>query len=111
MEIEEQRQGAVTVVRPIGALSQENAQQFTNHAQEVRSKSLGRFIIDVSAIPYIDSKGLEALVDLTELMAQSGQSLKLCGANETVREVLDLTDLGSLFESCEDANSAVRSFR
>ena len=46
----------------------------------------------------------------TEQLAQSGNALKLCGVNETVREVLDLTDLTSLFEYFEDINAAVRSY-
>jgi len=36
--------------------------------------------------------------------------LRLCAANKTVREVLDLTDLAGLFDHFEDATTAVRSF-
>jgi anti-anti-sigma factor len=58
----------------------------------------------------VDSKALEVLLDATERLADSGQALRLCGANETVREVLDLTDLSRFFEHYQDVNSAVRSF-
>ncbi len=43
-------------------------------------------------------------------LAQGGQALKLCGANEVFREVLELTELTSVFEHFVDVNSAVRSF-
>ncbi len=72
--------------------------------------SLGRFVLDMSAIPYVDSKGLEALVEVTEEMSRSGQALRLCAPNKTVREVLELTDLASQFDHFEDTNTAVRSF-
>ena len=39
-----------------------------------------------------------------------GQALRLCCANKTVREVLEITDLASSFEHFEDTNTAVRSF-
>jgi len=77
---------------------------------EAQRDSLGRFVMDASAIPLIDSKGLEALVEVTEEMAQSGKALKLCAANETLRQVLELTGVAPLFEHFEDANAAVRSF-
>ena len=58
----------------------------------------------------VDSRGLETLVEVTEEMSDRGQVLKLCGANKTVREVLELTELAALFDLFEDAGSAARSF-
>jgi anti-anti-sigma factor len=110
MDIVEQRQGAVTVLRPQGPLALDDAARFKRRAEEALGKSLGRFVIDASSIPYIDSEGLEVLVDLSELLGQSGHALKVCGTNETLREVFDLSDVASLFEHYEDVNTAVRSF-
>ena len=110
MEIVEQRQGAVTVIRPTGPLLEGDAMAFSEKARDVMGKSLGRFVLDASAIAYADSKGLEALLDLTELVSESGQMLKVCGENETLREVLDLTEIGPLMEHYDDVASAVRSF-
>jgi anti-anti-sigma factor len=67
-------------------------------------------VLDASAIQFVDSKGLEALVDAYDAIAQTGQSLKLCGVNETIRQVLELTELASRFEHFADVNAAVRSF-
>ena len=54
--------------------------------------------------------GLEALIEVNEAVSQTGCLLKLCGANETLREVLELTQLSSQFDQYADLNSAVRSF-
>ena len=110
MKINEQRQGAVTVLKPEGALLEGAAAVLKQRLMEVLGASLGRFVLDMSAVPYVDSKGLEALVEVTEEMGRSGQALRLCGANKTVREVLELTDLASLFDHFADTNTAVRSF-
>ena len=49
-------------------------------------------------------------LDVTEKLGESGKALKLCAACETVREIMELTDLASQFEYYQDVNTAVRSF-
>ena len=110
MEILEQRQGAVTVLKPQGPLVGPDAELFKSRVAEVMDRSLGRFVVDASEVPYVDSRGLEVLKETTDDLAQSGQALRLCGASETLREVLELTSLASLFEHFQDVNAAVRSF-
>ncbi|MGH7179280.1 MAG: STAS domain-containing protein [Tepidisphaeraceae bacterium] len=110
MKIQESRQGAVTVLKPSGPLTLNDAVEFRTLAMRVLSGSLGRFLVDMSAIPFVDSQGLEALLDVTEQLGASGQMLKLCAANKTVREVMTLTGLSAQFEHFDDVNTAVRSF-
>lgn len=110
MKISEQRQGAVIVLKPDGALVEQDCALFRGRMNEAMTTSLGRFVVDMSAVPFVDSKGLETLVELTEELGKSGQALRLCSANKTIREVLELTELTPLFEHFEDANTAVRSF-
>lgn len=110
MQIAEHQQGAVTVLIPKGPLGAADAEQFMKLATEVMTRSLGRFVVDAAGIPYLDSRGLEVLLDVTEALAESGKSLKLCGVCDTVREVMQLTDLADQFELYQDVSSAVRSF-
>ena len=110
MQIEQQRQGAVTVVKPSGPLVGEDAAQFKQAVMEVMRDSLGRFVIDASQIAFCDSQGVEALLDITDELASSGRALHLCGATETLREVLDILEVSQLFEHDLDVNTAVRSF-
>lgn len=110
MKIQEQKHGAVTVIKPSGPIANADVELFKQRLLTVIQEALGRVVVDASAVPFIDSKGLEALVDVTDKVAQSGQLLKLCSVNKTLREVLSLTGLSSQFEHFEDTNSAVRSF-
>lgn len=110
MEIQEQRQGAVTVLKPMGPLAGPDAELFKQRVGEVMDRSLGRFVVDATEVAYVDSRGLEVLKETTDDLAQSGQALRLCGANETVREVMELTAISALFEHYSDVGSAVRSF-
>lgn len=110
MDIVEQRHGAVTVLKPAGPLIGPDAEQFKLRLVDTMTSSLGRFVIDASEVPFVDSRGLEVLKEATDDLSTSGQSLRLCGVNETVREVLQVTDLAGLFEHYQDVTSAVRSF-
>lgn len=110
MEIEELNYGAVAVVRPIGALTQDDAERLKTQMLEVRVKSLGRLVLDASNVPFIDSRGLEVLVEVSQQLTQTGQALKIAGVNDVLREVFELTELTCEFEHFADVNSAVRSF-
>lgn len=110
MQVQEQQFGAVTVVKPVGALTGEDADAFRSRTELAMSRAMGRVLIDASAIPYADSRGLEVLVELSDAFSAGGQVLRLCGATETLREALDLTDLSGLFEHYEDVHTGTRSF-
>ena len=106
MVIREQRHGAVTVLYPEGPIVGEDATAFKIAAEEAAKKTLGRFVVDLTGTPFLDSEGLEALLDISEALSQSG----LCAACETVRTIFELTGMTDHFNSFADANSAVRSF-
>ena len=110
MEIQQNNHGAVTVLKPIGPLCEEDADAVKTQTIEASARNLGRIVLDASAVPYIDSRGLEVLVEVAEALSQGGQALKLCGANEVLREVVELTDVAPLIEQFPDVNTAVRSF-
>ena len=111
MRIETNRHGAVTVIHPAGpVITQEDATQLRTQTFEVLGNTLGRFIIDVTDMTFVDSYGLEALLDITDELRAGGQSLKLCGISDTLREILAITELVSKFQQFEDVQTAVRSF-
>lgn len=110
MEIEELNHGAVAVVRPTGPLTQNDAERLKTQMLEVLAKSLGRLVLDASSVPFIDSRGLEVLVEVSQQLTQTGKALKIAGINDVLREVFELTELTREFEQFTDVNSAVRSF-
>lgn len=109
-KITQEQHGGVTVLRPGGPLVGEDVSGFVDQLDAARSSSLGRLVVDFTSVPFVDSLGLEALVDASEQMADSGQPFRLSGVNPTIREVMELTDLSSMFEHYENVNAAVRSF-
>ncbi|HEY0913103.1 MAG TPA: STAS domain-containing protein, partial [Bradyrhizobium sp.] len=60
MKLHQQRHGAVTLLKPEGALIEAAAAEFEQTTRAVLTQTLGRFVVDFSAVPFIDSAGLEA---------------------------------------------------
>ena len=110
MEIQERKHGAVAVIKPLGPLTQPEVEELRTRMLEVRDRSLGRMVLDACDVLYVDSRGLEVLVEVGDELARAGRTLKICGANEVVRQVFELTELASSFEQYPDVNTAVRSF-
>ena len=94
----------------MGPVTLEDADEVLARLLETRTRSLGRLVVDASAVPYVDSRGLEVLLEVSEALGDSGQALKLCGLHDVVREVLELTDLSSSFKHYDDVTTAARSF-
>jgi anti-sigma B factor antagonist len=55
-------------------------------------------VLDLEGIQRIDSAGLGELVLIRMAAESTGGTLKLAGPNARVRELLDLTNLSSIFE-------------
>ena len=109
MQIEQQQLCGITVLKPTGDLTHETSAVFRQSVSSAIGKKPEALVIDVSKISYVDSDGLEALVDARQELVKILQVLRLCGAREQLREVLELTGLRDMFEHFEDVTSAARS--
>lgn len=110
MVVKEQRQGAVTVLSPDGPIAGDDVVAFKQAVTEAARKTMGRLVVDLAATPFVDSEGLEAMLEISDALSTSGQTLRLCGICDTVRTILQITGLAEQFDEFADANSAVRSF-
>lgn len=112
MTIEQQTIGAVTVLRPVGPIANaEDARQFLEHSDKSIRTSLGRFVLDASEVSYVDSSGIEALVDVASQLQSFGQALKICEVGDTLNEIIRVTQTTESFESFGAVQDAVRSYR
>jgi anti-sigma B factor antagonist len=110
VKLQTEQHGGVAILKPEEPLTNTEADEFKAILLEAVRNNLGRVVLDASAVAFVDSKGLESLVDVTQELNQSGKVLKICCVNETIKQVIELTGLWSQFEYFEDANSAIRSF-
>ncbi len=109
MNITEHRQGNAVVLRPAGAIAGEDADRLGQRLTDVLEGSGVRVVVDLAKAAFLDSRALEVLVEATEKLIRNGEALILVSPNDTIREVLDLTEVASLFEQYDDLEAAMGS--
>src|SRR5918998_1609118 len=110
MKIHEQLQGAVIILKPEGPLVELDAAVVKQRLLQTLNATLGRFVVDMSAIPYVDSKGLEVLAEVTEEMGRSGQALRMWGTKKPAGGGGERTPGASLSDPSRAPTPAVRIF-
>ncbi len=68
-------------------------------------------VLDASQIPFIDSEGLELLLEVHEGLQAQGKILKIVGLNETCLDIFTATQLQMVFSIHETINDLVRGDR
>jgi anti-anti-sigma factor len=104
-----ERQGAVSVMRPQGPLTEAQCAGFLDAASKLGA---GRpmVVVDLHETPLLDSAGLEALVELRERLEARGGAVKLAGVNALCSDILRVTGVGQKFEQYPHVKSAVARF-
>ncbi|MEN8139610.1 MAG: STAS domain-containing protein [Thermodesulfobacteriota bacterium] len=67
-------------------------------------------VVDFSAVDFMDSSGLGALIAAVRRLRKGGRDLKIACPNDNVQRVFDLTSANRLFEIFAQRQSALDSF-
>ncbi len=111
MEITERSVGGVTVLDLDGRILLGQGDEVLRHT--VRSLIAGgtrKLLLNLAAVPHVDSAGLGELVRCHTRMVQAGGSVKLLNLTARMQDLLSITKLATVFESFESEDSAVASF-
>lgn len=104
------KEGAVTIVKPMGPVTVNEMDEFESRLNELSRNWSKRVVLNMSEVPFIDSAGLELILRHHREFTERGLKLKLCGLSEITEKILTLTRLLQRFETFPDTSSAVRSF-
>lgn len=110
MKIEHQRVGSVDVLKPVGALVEDDSEQFGRMLMTRLRVPNPRVVLAMSEVAYMDSAALELLLDGADEAVDRAVSLKMADVPATCREILELTGLTGRFQIFEDVEDAVRSY-
>ena len=82
------------------------AEGFERQLQQLLRSGRTRLVVDLSAVEAIDSAGIRALVRAHTTAQRVGGILRLAAARPAVRQVLEASHLGAVFESYESIQAA-----
>jgi anti-sigma B factor antagonist len=69
-----------------------------------------KLVLNLEAVPYIDSAGLGEIVRTYTSISRQGGKLKLLNVSKRIYDLLVITKLVTIFDSYEDEAEAVKSF-
>ncbi len=110
MQIDVNKEKAIVLVVVKGDLDASSAPDLRAKFEELVGQGENQYIIDLSDVPFMDSSGIAALVNLFKRVRIGAGDVKLCGLQEEVAKVFELTRLNRVFDIFEARAEAVASF-
>jgi len=110
MKIRTQDYNDVTVVELQGDLDSDSAELFQNAITDIIAKRKAGIVLDMSAVGFIDSQGLEQLLWARDYCNESKRELRLAGLDENCVKILEVTRLENEFDRYAELSQAVKSF-
>lgn len=111
MNVDIQQHGTVAVLVPRGPLSGDDVTDFRREMSRAVESRGGRVVVDMAAVPFLDSAGIEAVSELCKPQAGALLQPRLANLGETCREAMFLTDTLEPLAVFDSVENAIRSFR
>jgi anti-sigma B factor antagonist len=108
VELKVEEEGGVCFITPEGQmLAGEGDVRLKQELDRLRSQGKVRVVVDLAAVPYIDSSVLGQLAHGFSLLKKEGGALKLVNPSKRVTDLLSLTRLISVFQIYRSRQEAV----
>ena len=90
----------VKVMQPSGRLDVTTAADFRRQVNDIASAANPpkQLVVDLQEISFMDSSGLGALVSALKSIRNSNGEMVICGANDQVQMLLELTSMTKIFK-------------
>jgi anti-sigma B factor antagonist len=110
MRIRWQDYNEVTVVELQGEVDGDLAEPLRNAITEIAGNQRAGIVLDMSAVSFLDSQGLELLLWVGDYCRQNKIQLRLAGLDENCDKILEITRLQDEFDCHAELAEAVKSF-
>lgn len=111
MELSERIVGGLMILDLKGRLTiEDGAQLLKDKVQSLVFQGHTQLIVNLAAVPYIDSGGLGNLVACYTTLTRAGGRLTLVNLNKRNHDLLSITKLVSIFETFDSEPAAIESY-
>jgi anti-sigma B factor antagonist len=110
MKISARQHGEITILDLSGDITLFNSPDIRKVLlSELREKRVPHLILNMQAVPYIDSSGVASLVEGLKASREVGARLALYGLSRSAKTVLELTHLLRIFEVHQTEQEALEA--
>jgi len=93
----EENQSVVTVQLEGELIDRNQASELNKRVEALLEEDKHKFVLDLSELKYMNSSGLNILIQLLSKARSKGGEAIICGVNKKVEELLIITKLHTLF--------------
>ncbi len=110
MEVTVKEVNEVSVLSFEGNLDTNTAPQAQEQIDQLIDGGSSRILINFSELNYISSAGLRVLLATAKKLKATSGDLKICGLNQTVQEVFDISGFSSILSVVATEEDALAGF-
>jgi len=111
MKVSTRQVDGVTIVDCSGRITLgEGSVMLKDTVRELLSKGQKRILLNLGDVNYIDSSGIGELVSAFTTVRNQGGELKLLNLTKKVHDLLQITNLYTVFDVKDEEAAAVKSF-
>ena len=110
MEISSRDAGEVQVVEFEGNLDTNTSPNAQKHLKELVGGGNSKILVNFEKLNYISSAGLRVLLATAKQLRANGGDLRLCGLNQNVQEVFEISGFNSILSVHTSESEALDGF-
>ena len=107
MKIQLHEKGDAVVIAAEGQITFEEVADLRSQFDEAWQRRRRAVLLDLSAVEYLDSTGIAALVEGLKAAQRAGRAFGLCGLRKNVRNVIELVRLDTFFNIYDNEEVAL----
>ena len=112
MQIEERSAGDVIILDLKGKMTLgEGDEALKDKINSLLASGKKKLLLNLEAVPYIDSAGLGEVVRTYTTVSRQGGSLKLLNLTKRIEDLLSITKLLTVFDTFDSEAEAVKSYK
>jgi len=101
---------SVAVVDIEGNLDTNTSPEAQAHLDQLLEGGTSKILVNCQTLDYISSAGLRVLLATVKRLTAGGGSLRICGLNETVQEVFEISGFSTIFSVFGSEPEALEGF-
>jgi anti-sigma B factor antagonist len=110
MKIETSVNDSVTVVDLEGNLDTNTSVDAQDHLNGLMDDGVAKLLVDFTNVDFVSSAGLRVLLATAKRLGGIGGSLRICGLNEEVNEVFEISGFSTILDVFPTRNDALQGF-
>lgn len=101
-----ENRGTYLYLRPVGRIDSNTATRFDDLVTAAMDQRRN-LMIDFQDVPYITSAGVRVVMVAAKRASQNAGKLILCGMNDVVRNIFDISGFSKILVICTDEAEAI----